>query len=279
MGGTFISRYEPLPEAVYVPDGGRFVPTGLAAGPWSPNGQHGGPPAALLAHAMERHDAEEEAADGRMLLARLTVELLRPVPLSPLDVKVQAVSLGRRAHRLEASLLAEGVEVARATGLRLPAVPLDLPDTMPAPPSWERSVPPPDEVAPRAHDEDAPWLTFGYAVDLRLLGRTWDEPGPGAAWARLLVPMIAGVETTPLMRVVATSDFTLGVGPSLPFDEFTFPNPDLTVALHRYPAGEWVCVDARSWVEPRGTGLSEGRLLDEEGPLGRAVQTLVVGRR
>jgi hypothetical protein len=44
----------PLPQALFVVDGARFVPTVLCRGPWSADAQHGGPPAALLARAVER---------------------------------------------------------------------------------------------------------------------------------------------------------------------------------------------------------------------------------
>src|SRR5947199_377466 len=64
-----------MSEALFVPEGERFLPTELCRGPWSPDAQHGGPPAALLARAVERLGG----GDG-MQVARLTVELLRPVP-------------------------------------------------------------------------------------------------------------------------------------------------------------------------------------------------------
>ena len=65
-----------MPDALFERDGTRFVPTELCRGPWSPDAQHGGPPAALMARAAEGFEGGEE-----MQVARLTVELLRPVPL------------------------------------------------------------------------------------------------------------------------------------------------------------------------------------------------------
>ena len=43
--------------AVFVATDGRFVASELARGPWDPNAQHGGAPAALLMRAFERLDA------------------------------------------------------------------------------------------------------------------------------------------------------------------------------------------------------------------------------
>jgi hypothetical protein len=62
-------------------------------------------------------------------------------------------------------------------------------------------------------------------------------------------------------------------------DGWAFINPDLTVYLHRLPAGEWVCLDAVTYVEPHGIGLAESRLFDERGPVGRAAQSLLLERR
>ena len=58
-----------------------------------------------------------------------------------------------------------------------------------------------------------------------------------------------------------------------------FLNPDLTVLLHRLPVGEWVCLDAVTRLGPDGVGLAESLLFDEQGPIGRSAQTLLVERR
>ena len=61
----------------YLSDGpDRFLSQSATAGPWGPGSQHGGPPAALLTRAVER------LVEGRdLLLGRLTVDLLGPVPV------------------------------------------------------------------------------------------------------------------------------------------------------------------------------------------------------
>src|SRR5690349_1903169 len=101
-------------------DSSLFHPTELTRGPWSPAAQHGGPPSALLAMVLEAHDDEKaprrpEGSDDAMFVARLTVELLKPVPLAPLVVRVNVERPGRKVQLLSASLNADGKEVARAT--------------------------------------------------------------------------------------------------------------------------------------------------------------------
>ena len=100
--------------SIYEVDGDRMVPTQVARGPWSPDAQHGGGPAGLLARALERADPGEAH-----FVSRLTIELLRPVPLAPLEIRTRTVRPGRRVQWLEGSLVADDVEVVRAIALRL----------------------------------------------------------------------------------------------------------------------------------------------------------------
>jgi Thioesterase-like superfamily len=58
-----------------------------------------------------------------------------------------------------------------------------------------------------------------------------------------------------------------------------FINVDLSVHLHRLPATEWICLDAITIPEPSGLGLADTALHDERGPLGRALQTLLIRER
>ena len=261
-----------MSEALFVPEDGRFLPTELCRGPWSPDAQHGGPPAALLARAVERFGG----GDG-MQVARLTVELLRPVPLVPLALTARFARPGRKVQLVEAALRAGDVEVARALALRIRRLPLTLPSDLAAapapPPAPERgaaNLPPWGEVGggPAYHRD---------AVEHRFVAGGFERPGPATDWIRLRVPLVAGERTSPLSRVAAAADFGNGVSWVLPRAHgYRFINPDLTIYLHRLPIGEWVCLEALTTVEPHGIGLAESRLWDERGPLGRALQSLLL---
>ena len=140
-----------MSEALFVPEDGRFLPTELCRGPWSPDAQHGGPPAALLARAVERFGGGDE-----MQVARLTVELLRPVPLAPLALAASFARPGRKVQLVEAALRAGDVEVARALALRIRRLPLALPPDLAAGP-----VPPPGPE--RGAANLPPWGEVGGA--------------------------------------------------------------------------------------------------------------------
>jgi hypothetical protein len=257
--------------AIYEVDGERFLPTELARGPWTPEAQHGGPPAALLARVLERYQGGEG-----MFVARLTVELLRPVPIAPVTIASRVVRPGRKVQLVEASLRAGDADVARAVALRIRHADVELPaDLVDAPPP----------VGPETGKSiDSPSL--GYAgfhnrgVEHRFVAGGFDRPGPSTDWIRLRVPLIAGEETSPLCRVAAAADFGNGVSWILPrTGGYQFINPDLTIYLHRLPRGEWVCLEAVTHVGPHGVGLAESRLWDESGSLGRSLQSLLIDRR
>ena len=108
---------------------------------------------------------------------------------------------------------------------------------------------------------------------------TWDALGPTTDWIRLDVPVVAGEAPSPLQRVAAAADFGNGISAAVPYGEYVFINPDLTVALDREPDGEWICVDAATRTHPDGIGLADSVLWDARGPIGRGVQTLIVEAR
>lgn len=262
-----------MADALFEPDGSRFVATALARGPWSPEALHGGPPAALLARAVER-----VAGGEGMMVTRLTVDLLRPVPVSALAVATRLLRPGRKVQLVGASLHAGDTEVARATALRIRTADLPVPHDLrspPPPPGPETARP---SVSAGIALRDYPAF-HNQGVEHRFVAGDFDRPGPATDWIRLRVPLVAGEETSPLARVAAAADFGNGVSWTLErTDGWQFINPDLTIALHRHPAGEWVGLEAVTFVDSHGIGQAESVLWDEHGRLGRAIQSLLLDR-
>lgn len=96
-------------------------------------------------------------------------------------------------------------------------------------------------------------------------------------WARLLMPIVAGTDSTPLQRAVAIADFCNGISRSLGRG-WLFMNPDLTVHLSRYPGSEWIALSAESAYGSLGRGVATGTLWDTTGFLGRSTQSLYLER-
>ncbi|MEO8601095.1 MAG: thioesterase family protein [bacterium] len=262
-----------MSDAIFSRDGALFIPSELARGPWSPEAQHGGAPAALLAHLVEQ--AEGGAA---MQVARLTIELLRPVPIAPLAARTRLLRPGKKVQLVEAALWHGDTEVARCTALRMRRI------EVPMPPDLPRQAAPPPPGAGSA--SQPPWAsTIEYrafhsgGVEHRFVSGSFAEPGPAVDWIRLRVPLIDGEPTSPLSRAAAAADFGNGISWVLGRTaSYSFINPDLTIYLHRYPVGEWVCLDAVTYPQATGIGLAESMLFDEQGPIGRALQSLLIER-
>lgn len=254
---------------------GQFLPTGLSRGPWSENALHGGPVAALVSRAGEAalRSTGSDAVDP----VRLTVDLERPVPLAPLRVEAEVVRSGRKVQVAEVIISNDdGRRLVTARVLAIRRATVELPSDRPAP-----SDEPP---APRTEAIDDPvWNPLPGmeafhkdATEHRIVRGGWSTLGPTTDWIRLVVPVIEGEEPSPFQRVVAAGDFVNGISAVLPYRDWTFINPDLTITVHRLPVGEWVGLDAVSRLDPAGVGTAEADLFDERGRIGRSVQTLLV---
>ena len=262
------------PEALFVAEGDNYVPTGLSRGPWSADALHGGAVAALLARASESYPSEQA-----MFVARLTVELLRPVPLSALAVRTSLLRPGRRVQLVGTSVSAGDAEVARSVALRIRKADLPAAQTAPEGIAW----PGPESLTARVESvptaDESLVAYHSHAIEMRFISGHLDQSGPATVWMRLRFPLLAAEQPTPLQRVAAVADFGNGMSSVLRWDRWTFVNPDLTIGLHRLPEGEWVGLDSVTRIGAAGAGQAESLLFDEAGPIGRAMQSLFVDPR
>ena len=194
-----------MPDAFYeaaVGDG-KFVATALTRGPWDPGAQHAGPPAALLARAIEQLPDSE-----RFQVARVTFEILRSVPIGPVLVSGRVVRPGRRVRLVEAELSVAGEPLMRATAWQIEVAPVELPaGTGARPPAPS----PPEEGAeadffPGTEDEG-----YHTAMEVSFAAGQFIEIGPATAWLRMRVPLVAGEEPTPLQRAMIAADVGNGI--------------------------------------------------------------------
>ncbi|MEU3470010.1 thioesterase family protein [Streptomyces sp. NPDC006687] len=259
-------------ERIGRPGEARFLATEATRGPWDAGAQHAGPPAALLGRAVE----ERPGARGDMRVARITYEILRPVPIGELTVAASVLRAGRGTELIQASLTPAGADapVMLARALRIRVADEPVPEV-----TQGARVAPPGEAAPSPFFP-VPWET-GYhsSMEARFTRGAFTEPGPATCWMRMRVPLVAGEAVRPLDRVLVAADSGNGIGAVLDIGRYVFVNGDLTVHLHRHPVGEWVCVEARTSVDPAGIGLADARLHDEKGPIGRGAQSLFVAAR
>ena len=242
-------------------------------GPWDASSQHGGPPSALLARAVERCEPRPE-----LMVARVTVEILGPIPVDEVTVSARVVRPGRRIELIGAEMVGpSGRPCARASAWRVLRAPdhVSVPDRRPAP------LPLPSQRT--AKDPSTAWgsAVDGYlsAVEWRGLSGSFAEPGPGVVWTRLRHTLVPDEQPSGLQRLLAVADSGSGISSELDLATRYFINPELTVHLHREPVGEWVCLDASTAISPGGTGLATTVLSDVDGPVGVGAQSLLVADR
>ncbi|MGA9749152.1 MAG: thioesterase family protein [Nocardioides sp.] len=252
----------------YVQDGpDLFVPQPATAGPWGPDSQHGGPPAALLTRAVELLPEARERVMGRF-----TMELLGPVPLGPLRVEAAITRPGRSVALAEATLydVDRGRACARAAAWLFPL-------SSHGPVTAE--VPPPQHSPADGAERERPvgWHG-GYldAIEWRWISGSVGEPGPGVVWMRPSVPLVAGEETSATQRLMTCVDSASGASSMLDVREWGFLNTDLTVHVLRPPVGEWVCLDAETTLGNGSVGIASAAVYDERGLVARSRQALLV---
>lgn len=262
------------PTAAYTALGGQvFRATALTRGPWHPQQQHAGPPIALVAHALEA----AAQPHGLLHMARLTANLLRPVPIADIELRVQEDYVGRNAGHFSAVALADGKELIRATALFQREGAVDLPPDLPGHPLPLPPRAPADSTVQRfpfAHGQTG----YPDLVETRIAaGRMF--AGPSAVWFRLRHPLVQGQAPGPYQRVAVAADSGNGISAVLDLSAYIFVNSDLSINLLRRPVGVWICLDARTHLSAHGGGLVESALYDEAGLIGRATQSLFVRKR
>lgn len=254
------------PSAFWVPEGEEiFRATIHTQGPWNPQFQHGGPPAALLVRQMEQCSPRPE-----MVLARVSIDILGPIPLATLRATARLIRPGRKVELLEASLEYEGRAIMHARGWRI-----QVPSTRPEVRATG-SVPP---FPPQEEDTStlAEWRCgFLDATEWHFVRGSYATQGSAVAWIRLRYPLLEGEEVTPAQRLLAAADSANGISSNLDIRTWQFVPPELTVHCLRPPVGSWICLDANTLVQSEGVGLTTADLYDEHGMVGRSAQALFI---
>jgi hypothetical protein len=256
-------------DFVYRIDGTSVITTPHAAGPWDATMQHGSAPSALVTYL-----AEQIPTAAPMQITRVTIDLMRPVPVAPLTFQTEVLREGRKIQLCGITLLANGVIVVRATVLKIRMTTLALPPEISDPPL---DVALPEAGRPLARKNSSNAFINGLSTSVIKGGLL--AAGPGAIWYRLNRPIIEDVPVSQVMRAVVAADFSNGTSSVLDFEHWTFLNADLSISLSRPPVGDWILLNAESWVGPDGAGIAASRLADVNGYFGRAVQSLVIEKR
>ena len=246
---------------------GAFIGNDGARGPWSADHCHAGPVAGLITRA-----AEVEVGPDKML-TRLTVDLLRPVPMAGFRVGAETTRHTKTlattrvtVHDLDDTLC------ATATTMHLARRDLGpVPNVVMPPPGFEDAVPGPFPIGETRHDKP------GFANFIETLYAKDSTPGPGPKTIWMRTPPLLGDEAqSPIQSVCPLADCGNGISWNAPTAQMGFMNTDLTLQIHREPVSDWLASESVCHWQPSGVGMSQSVLFDTEGPIGTALQTLIL---
>jgi hypothetical protein len=158
--------------------------------------------------------------------------------------------------------------------LRIRREPFELPDTVVAEPV---TLPPPETG--RLAEGKITQNPFMACLKMSVVKGGFNKPGPGAIWFQVARSIVEGQPNSPAMRAVVAADFCNGTSSVLDFRSWTFINGDLSVSLARDPVGDWVLLDAETWLGPDGAGIACAKLGDSLGYFGRAAQSILIEPR
>lgn len=187
-------------ESIYRVEGAAATTSAFAGGPWNPKLQHGAAPSSLICWAVEQLPSPVP-----MRVTRLTVDLMRPVPVAPLSIETEIVREGRKIQLVSVKLLADGAEVVRASALRIRIEPQEAPAVARGP---AVELPMPELCgAPDFFATETPFLK---GIEMRVAKGGFRIPGPAAVWYRATRPIVADAAISPLMRAAIAADFCNG---------------------------------------------------------------------
>ncbi len=240
-----------------------------ARGPWSPDTCHAGPVAGAIARAVELSLTERQ-------LVRLSIDLVRPVPMDGFRIEVDIERESRSLATTRARLLDRQQRVcATATTMHLTIADLgDVPTGVVPAPSFEATQPGSFPVIGGGHDLPA----FPHSVDVAWPTGMPFAPGPNTVWMRT-PDLLQGEPMSPYQRLCPLADCGNALSRNVPGREINFINTDLSINIHRLPASDWIGAQFSSRWESSGIGLSSGLLFDTQGAIGVAHQTLLLRRQ
>lgn len=254
-----------MEDALYVRSGDGFVGTECTRGAWHDDGQSGGAVLALLGHVLE-----EVRTLTPMSLTRLTVDIVRPVPVGrPLRITPEVLREGKKIQLVDLVLDVDGTVLARGRALRirdLDVRPLDAMPTSTSDRNPSASLPPPEGLGGVEHHPGvADFLLRGAEL------RRTTEPidGVHATWCRLRVPVVAGEPVRATSRAALPLDMVNLLGVGLDPARATSINPDVTGHLCRAPIGEWVALTGNTYYDHEvAHGVSMAVMSDAQGAFG-----------
>lgn len=272
-----------------------YHPTIHSRGPWDPGSLHGRVISGLIAYEAERNYSDKEEMRN-FRVTRMTVDMFRLPPMTPLRVTGEVIRTGRRIKVLDIQIKAITSDRGDLLIARGSVVLLKKTDSPPGivwtSPTWDVQIPNQTPSGTLSHKDlseyesvfaDPPyefrevnspiWETIelddGPPHQVVQSSDLTSTIGRRRAWVRETHNLIAGELPSPLVRVAQVADAANPFANS-GTDGLNFINADVSLYLHRYPQGDWIGTE--SFYHGADDGLAVGTiaLYDQHGKLGTA---------
>lgn len=242
----------------------RYSSTIHAQGAWNEHEQHMAPASGIIAAELEQFQPRDDVRIGR-----ISYDIFGLIAGGEFSITTRVVRPGKTIELLESEMRANDRTciVARAwrmctqdssevAGLEDQAV--QQPDTLP---EW---------------DGMACW-PGGYIQSIETRADASRRPGKGIVWITNDKAMVENQPTSDFVHLMGMVDTANGVVPRQGSEfAWAYPNLDLQIHLHRYPAGKWLGIEAVQQFGSDGIGLTSAVLHDVHGPFGRSEQILTL---
>lgn len=255
-----------MQEPFFVRAGGKYQPTQMSRGPWNPKSLHGRVMIGLLGWEIERQFGAPD-----FMPARLTVDMYKLPELDPVEVVTRVVKIGGRIKVIDADFISNGEPMGRATCqlLRRTANP---PGTIWSPPNWD--APHPERVVVPEERRAA----LGGMWEMRPIQGGFGTVGQKRTWMREVRALVDDEPMTPFTRAALAADFASPLANSGD-SGLGYINSDVTLYLHRMPAGEWIGFESMNQQASDGVSIVDCFLYDVEGPIGSVSCCALAQRR
>jgi len=239
-------------DPFFTRDGESFIPQPACRGPWDPKSLNGRVIVALCGFQIEqRHPLAD------YMPARLTVDMYRLPGFAPIEVATHVVRDGARVKVIDAEFVSQGVSYARATSQWVKRSQNSEGEVW-SPTSWNAPEP---EALPESPSR------LGNSMSMRPVRGGMGFPGQRSVWLCEERELVAGVPLTPFMRAAIAADL------ANPFANsgdrgLGYINSDVTLYLHRLPAGEWIGMEVVNHHATDGVAIGQVVLYDRAGAIG-----------
>lgn len=239
-----------------------FLPTRYAQSHWGEDHLNGPAIVGLAARALE-----SECGSREFRPTRLTVDLFRAARNVRTVVDVRVVRDGRRVHGAECDVIQDGRSVARATLVQY------RPSSAPPGTLWQSvqtfadasGMPVPDgTILPFVGSDDVGW-TRSPAEHQNASRKRFFNDG---------IRVVANEQNSPFVRAAMVAEATSLVT-NLGTAGIGYINGDLTVAMSRLPADDWIGIQADSHHAADGVAVGTATLFDSLGAFGAGLTTAI----